>query len=73
MATETQTPIEALRRAIDWGCASNHEDCKLPICTDARTALEDVEALVAAAEALNDDPNTLLELEASLAKFQTQQ
>ena len=45
----------------------------LDLAAYLRQAIEerkDVEAVVAAAEALNDDPNTLLELEAALAKFQ---
>ena len=58
-----QTPIEALRRAVDWGCASNHKDCKLPICTDARVALEGLERLDAE---LHDSAQNVLSLSASL-------
>ena len=53
MATETQTPIETLKRAQIYNCRSaDPEHCKLPICTDARAALEDVEALVKAARGI---------------------
>ena len=45
--TETQTPIEMLKRAQIYNCRSaDPEHCKLPICADARAALGDVEALV---------------------------
>ena len=47
----TKTPIETLRRAQIYNCRSaDPEHCELPICADARAALEDVEALVTAAE-----------------------
>ena len=48
---ETQTPIETLKRAQIYNCRSaDPEHCKLPICADARAALEDVVLLVTAAE-----------------------
>ena len=49
-AVAENNPIEALRRAIDYGCSSGAEHCKLPICTDARKALAEVDALVALLE-----------------------
>ena len=66
MATETQTPIAALERMLhDHGNS-------VQAVADAREALRRVFSLVAAAEALNDDPDTLLELEAALVPFQAQ-
>ena len=58
MAAETQTPIEALRKAVyryhDLSHASAGkafpEHCLMDPCADARAALEDVEALVVDAE-----------------------
>ena len=56
MATETQTAIETLKRAQIYNCRSaDPEHCKLPICADARTALEDVEALVALMQRIGYD------------------
>ena len=49
----TETPIETLKRAQIYNCHSTDpEHCKLPICADARTALEDVEALLATLNAI---------------------
>ena len=84
MATKTQTPIEALSGAIDMFHEVHHPEvprflgCTHEVCTDARAAPEDVEALVRALE------NTIEEIEktrgqgwciqarTALAKFQAQ-
>ena len=52
MATKTQTPIAELSGAIDMFHEVHHPEvprflgCTHEVCTDARAALEDVEALV---------------------------
>ena len=76
MATETQKkPLTALAWALQYIEDDHHEDLAndayaRDVLYRAREALDRVFSLVAAAEALNDDPDTLLELEAALVPFQ---